>query len=305
MTGAEEELPAVARRRVRLALRRAREEHGHSQGEVAQGLGWSLSKLQRIELGEVAVSPADVQELLDHYGVHDDELTRRLTADAKVARRERYWAEEQGRQHLSPLLRQLIQFEEAATSVSVFQPQVVPGPLQTPETVRAILARWSANHTDEQSRTLAESRARRRRLVTEDGGIPDYRLLLDECVLQRVIGDVRTSAEQWADVAEVAARDNVRIRLLPAAEGAFAGAMGGFTLMQLDDDDPSDAVVYIEQFLHGDIVQSGTTIDIYRKYFEEFWDRAMDETATAFTIRARSMALYAEHARNQDFGRRT
>ncbi|MEU4557741.1 helix-turn-helix transcriptional regulator [Actinoplanes sp. NPDC023936] len=299
MTAPEEDLPAVARRRVRLALRRARDERGSSQGEIARELGWSLSKLQRIELGDVAVSPADVRVLLSCYGIGDEQLINRLVSDAKVARRERYWAEMENRHLLRPVVRQLMQFEEAATSVSVFQPQVVPGSLQTPETVHTILDRWRASHTDEESRALAESRARRRRLLTEESGAPEYRLLLDECVLQRVIGGYRTAAEQWDEVARVAERPNVRIRLLPAGEGAFAGAMGGFSLMQLDPNDSSDAVLYVESFLSGEIIQAGTTVEIYRKYFEEFWARALDETATTYAIRARAFALHAEHARGQ------
>ncbi|WP_433825340.1 helix-turn-helix domain-containing protein [Actinoplanes sp. CA-015351] len=299
MTASEEELPAVARRRVRLALRAARESHSRSQGSVAQELGWSLSKLQRIELGEVTVSPSDLVSLLGLYGIKDAERVGRLTSDARVARRERYWAERADRRLLKPLARQLVQFERAAISISAFQPQVVPGALQTPQMVKAILDRWRVNHTAEESQVLAESRAQRRRMVTEEPCIPDYRLMLDECVLQRVIGDRVTAAEQWEDLAAVAERPNIRIRLLPAGEGAFAGAMGSFSLMQLDANDPSDSVLYLEHFLTGEIVQTGTTVDVYRDYFEEFWARSMDEKATLYAVRSRAFALYAEHAQSE------
>src|SRR5690349_16350604 len=131
MSAEQGELPAVSRRRVRLALRKARENIGLSQGTVARSLSWSLSKLQRIELGEVAVSPTDLRALLDAYGVTDPVVIEPLIAETRTARRERYWNAEENRDRLSPALRQLAQFEVAATRIRVFQPALVPGLLQT------------------------------------------------------------------------------------------------------------------------------------------------------------------------------
>src|SRR5262249_34011466 len=46
-------LPAVSRRRVRLAVRQYREAKGATQGDVAKAMDWSLSKVMRMESGEV------------------------------------------------------------------------------------------------------------------------------------------------------------------------------------------------------------------------------------------------------------
>ncbi|HCT75368.1 MAG TPA: hypothetical protein DGT23_01985 [Micromonosporaceae bacterium] len=56
---ASDESSAVARRRFRLALRQEREARGLSQAQVTEALDWSLSKVQRIESGEVGVSAID------------------------------------------------------------------------------------------------------------------------------------------------------------------------------------------------------------------------------------------------------
>ena len=48
--------PAVARHRVRLALRSARDAKQLTQGQVAQSMEWSLSKVMRIEIGEFFIS---------------------------------------------------------------------------------------------------------------------------------------------------------------------------------------------------------------------------------------------------------
>src|SRR5688500_4766301 len=54
------------------ALRRLRFEAGYSARSVAQGLGWSASKLSRIETSRSGVKPSDLSVLLDMYGVEGD-----------------------------------------------------------------------------------------------------------------------------------------------------------------------------------------------------------------------------------------
>ena len=78
--------PAVARRRVRLAVREAREAKDFTQGQVAEAMEWSLSKVMRIETGEVTVSPNDLRPLLAHLGITDKARVDELVRDAKLSR---------------------------------------------------------------------------------------------------------------------------------------------------------------------------------------------------------------------------
>ena len=50
------ETPVTQQRRLRAELRRAREQAGKTQKEVAEALDWSPSKLIRIEAGAVIIS---------------------------------------------------------------------------------------------------------------------------------------------------------------------------------------------------------------------------------------------------------
>src|SRR5947209_3997902 len=106
------DLPAVARRRVRLAVREARERKGLTQADVAEAMEWSASKIMRIESGEVTVSPNDLRPLLAYLGVTDSGRVEELLRDAKASRRRReWWDEPRFREHLTPAMRQLIQYE--------------------------------------------------------------------------------------------------------------------------------------------------------------------------------------------------
>src|SRR5688572_4091090 len=95
MTGTPRDLreppPAVARRSLRLTLRQNRESRGFTQGQVAAALDWSLSKVNRIELGDVIVSHTDLQALLRLFGVDDPALIDRLDRHRQAARRRDWW----------------------------------------------------------------------------------------------------------------------------------------------------------------------------------------------------------------------
>src|SRR4029453_14254658 len=83
---AEGDSPTIARRRVRLALREARERADLTQLQVAEEMEWSLSKVIRIENGDVSISPNDLKPLLGYLGIKDRALIAALIADAKIAR---------------------------------------------------------------------------------------------------------------------------------------------------------------------------------------------------------------------------
>src|ERR1051325_1028471 len=78
--------PTVARRRVRLAIREAREAAKLTQSQVAEAMDWSLSKVIRIENGEVSVSVHDLRQLLAFIGVKDRTNVADLLAEARTAR---------------------------------------------------------------------------------------------------------------------------------------------------------------------------------------------------------------------------
>lgn len=53
-------------------LRRIREGQDLTGMEVAAALGWSQSKVSRMETGRFGASVGEVARLLDHYGVHEE-----------------------------------------------------------------------------------------------------------------------------------------------------------------------------------------------------------------------------------------
>ncbi len=288
MVALQQDPPAVARQRVRRALRQARQATALSQGDVAKTLGWSLSKVQRIEAGEVGVSPTDLRALLEVYGVTDDAEVGRLTVDARTSRRQRWWTAPEYRQHLTPALRQLIQFETGAAAISAYQPNYFPGILQTPAVAESILDWWSLS--DESRRVRYDVRMLRGKNLTDREEGPQYRLVLDESVIKRRIGGSRTTAEQLEFVAQVAQRPHIRIRVVPFAKAAYIGALAPFQILDFSHD-VEDAILYREPYNRDEIIHDPTEIAFHRDAFENLWKVSLNEQATLRAMVAEAAQL--------------
>jgi transcriptional regulator with XRE-family HTH domain len=298
MTAIEGEPPAVARQRVRRALRTARQATPMSQGAVARRLGWSLSKMQRIEGGEVGVSATDLRALLNVYGVDDPEMIDHLTEDARISRRQRYVTVPEYREHLTAGTRELMQFETESVAIRAYQPLIYPGLLQTPAVAESILAWGSTKLSDEDRRVRFDVRMMRsQQLVGRDDG-PAYLVILDESVLKRRIGGLKTTAEQLETIVQAARRPRVCIRVVPFARGGYMGALGPFQILDLSDD-YQDAVLYRETFSGDEVVHDPEEVSFHRGVFERLWDASLTEDATLRAIVAEAALLRSELDRGE------
>jgi transcriptional regulator with XRE-family HTH domain len=298
MEATQGEPPAVARRRVRRVLREARRAAGLIQGEVARRLGWSLSKVQRIESGEVAVSVTDLRALLGVYGVDDEAMIEQLTRDAAISRRQRWWVAPEYREHLTPGLRQLLQFELEATAIRAYQPFLFPGVLQTPATAEYLLNRFDTSLSEKTREVRFDVRMQRAKRITHHhDDAPAYLLMLDEAALKREIGGRAVMAEQLEAVAEVAQRDNIHIRIVKLAEGGTVGMLGAFTVIDLDDDG-ADAVLYRESYTSDQVTHDQKTVAYFRTKFEAMWPRCYGQDDSVRLIRAEAASLRASLIRD-------
>jgi transcriptional regulator with XRE-family HTH domain len=290
MTAVPGESPAVARRRVRLALRKARQASALSQSDVARRLGWSMSKMQRIEAGEVTVSGTDLRALLDLYGGFSDEDIDRLTEDTRISRRQRWWTAPEYRDHLTSGLMQLLQFEAEAIGVRVYQPVLVPGPLQTPAFAECVLEWWSRNLSEDERRVRLEVRRKRREQVIERDDPPTYLLILDQSALEREIGGPDVMAAQLESLIADAARPDVHVRIIPYRTGALLGLLGPFTVLDLSDE-RDDAVLYRESYLTDAVIHESRDVRYHREIFETLWRESWNEEVSLQAITAKATDL--------------
>jgi transcriptional regulator with XRE-family HTH domain len=284
------ESPAVARRRLRLALRRARETKGLTQGQVAERLEWSLSKVQRIESGEVTVSHTDLRAALALLNVADPDQVNRLIEVARAARRRGWWDQPRYREHLSAPTLQLLQFEGEATAIRSYHPMLIPGLLQTRAYAEAVVNFWQEDLSEADRTARLEVRMHRGVQVFDRADAPQYLVLLDESMLLREVGGPRVMAEQLQHAADMNERPEVIIRIVLLPDGGRA-LVGPFTVLDLGEEE--NAVLYREADLGDDMVHTSGTVRRYRRIFEQLWSRALTAEASARLIRARAATMAA------------
>ncbi|WP_433293511.1 helix-turn-helix domain-containing protein [Actinoplanes sp. CA-030573] len=285
----EEFSPTVARRHVRLALRDARERAGLTQPQVAEAMEWSVSKVIRIETGDVSIAPNDLRPLLSFLEVRDRDTVAELIAIAKIARSRRrteWYHAPEFREHLSDAILRLIEYESEAVEIRYYQVYFMPGPLQVPAYARANLDSFGDDVPATTRRVRADARERRRQTMLSrlGRGLTAY-ALLDESVFLRPIGGTEVFREQLRFLSELAADGRLRMRMVPFKFDAAVTNNATFDLLTLSSEGRGE-VLYRESGLHDEIVED-QSVARHRRRFDKIWDAAVPEDDTLDYLRSR------------------
>ncbi|HYN95958.1 MAG TPA: helix-turn-helix transcriptional regulator [Pilimelia sp.] len=273
--------PTVGRRRLRTALRRARETADLTQEYVASAMDWSLSKLIRIESGAVGISTNDVRALLQLYRVTDATLIDELVALARVARRRTWWSSY--RDAVPPPYASYIGLEAEAAELCYFHPIAVPGLLQTEAYAKAIVPVDGPDQVEpDEIATRVAIRLTRQREVLGRDNPPEIRAVLDEAVLRRVTGSRQIMREQLLHLAELGTAPNITIQVLPFTAGNNT-VNGPFVILRYADPTDSD-VVYLESALINDVVDRSESIGPYQYAFKSLCQDSLDSADSAALI---------------------
>lgn len=237
--------PTSRRRRLGLELRRLREASGLTGDDVAKRLGWSVSKISRIEKARAAVPWGDVSDLLDLYGMDESDTRKALIQLARDSKQQAWWQPYNDVLASFRNLATYIDLESAAESVRMFTPLTVPGLLQTESYARGIITTAGPlDLTEEEIERRVELRMRRQSVISEDPALELW-VILDEAVLHRVVGDQDTMASQLHHLADCARHPKITIQVIPFSAGAHAAMAGAFSIFSfMERDDPE--VAYVE-----------------------------------------------------------
>lgn len=277
------ESPAVARRRLRRALRNLRESLGLTQADVSRELAWSLSKVNRIETGEVTVSAADLDAMLRLFCVTDGDRASRLIHHCRLARRRGWWDRPDVKPHLSPALTNLYQFQSDAVHIGVFGPTIFPGIVQTRAMAEVILSAFAGDLSEEERTTRFEFRMRLREQAVGRSAGPACTVVLDESVVLREFGGQRLLAHQLEDLLEIVRRKRVDVRVLPLTTPTMFAFETPFMLAELDD---GDTVLYREG-LTDEFFDDRPTVDRYKRIFDKQIAASLSSAASIRLLEAR------------------
>lgn len=240
--------PSVRRRRLAAELRRLREERNLTGEDVAESLGWSASKLSRIELSRTGIKPADLSRLLTAYGVPAEQRTELLRLIEKSRGRD-WWRAYGGA--LPEKYVTLIGLESDASSIHAWSPDWVPGLLQTRDYARAAIDAHmaaTASLSPSEIEQRVQTRLRRQHLLTSQEPTP-FDCVLDESVLLRRLRSAQAMRDQLAHLIEMSQLPHVMLHVLPL-DGAHPIGTGAFILLKfapIPQIGPVADIVYVEQ----------------------------------------------------------
>jgi transcriptional regulator with XRE-family HTH domain len=227
-------------RRVSGELRELRRRIGLSGGEVARSMGFSMSKLSRIEHANRGLDPDDVLALLGLYRVpkqRRDELVSLVRNGTEA----NWWQLLDGR--LPAMWRDLASFEREATAIHSYETMVMPGLPQTAEYMTALAQGMHDDVTEEEINRLVAARMERQALLKKRGA-PDLCFLIEEAVLRRQMGDPHVMHRQLRHLVDTIQRGKADVRVVPFSAGAHPGAAGPFVVLEFAD---QPSLLYVEQ----------------------------------------------------------
>lgn len=268
--------PASEQRHLAARLRRLREQRGRTLTEVAANFGWSDAKLSRIETGTTGVSDSDLARLLALYRVPESQRDQ-ITTLATRARHRARWEKVFGTV-LSDAYASFVAVEEEAFAIHTFEPQVLPGILQTAEYASAIMRRSVVlDGPDAVGRGVSGRLARQAVLVREPP--PEFVAVVDEAALRRQVGGPDVMRRQLLRLTEASERPNITIQVLPFSVGAHPGVAGSFEILTFGRE-PASALVYCEDLTGGIIQDSYLDLHRYQRAFEVLRESALDPDET-------------------------
>jgi transcriptional regulator with XRE-family HTH domain len=269
--------PVTPRHRLGGELRTAREAKGLTREQAAKTIGFSLSKLLRIEGGEQGVSPVDLRALLALYDVTDEGRVAELGQLARESRRTSWWSGY--RDYISRQFAQLLGLEGAALLIRVFHPLLIPALLQTNDYAFELLRPRTG---EAKARELTHLRVERQEQLFGRAEPPAMRFVFGEEALHRPIGSPRVMERQLRRLLELADEPSVSIRIVPLSAGAHPGLSGSFILLDLNE---TEVLLFLEGAAANLVIRDDKDqIESFTGYFTTLTDLALSEKDTRSLI---------------------
>ncbi|HUJ07568.1 MAG TPA: helix-turn-helix transcriptional regulator [Streptosporangiaceae bacterium] len=283
---ADKRAPSVRSRQLATVLRRLRDAATMTGEEAAGHLGWSPSKISRIETAQTAPSQGDLRRLLDLYDVTGTQRSR-LELLGQTTGQRGWW--DAYSDALGPEYTALIALEDEAESVRCYGVQNVPGLLQTEryahEVARALAPFAPPGEIDRR----VQVKMARQRVLTKERPLT-LTGVIDEAMMLRMIGGQEVMAEQLEKLAEVGQRDNVNIQVLPLDIGSHPGLDGEFSIVSFADLIAPD-VVYIEHMTSELYVENEAAVYRHVMAFDRLRTLALDITESAAVLKEKAGTL--------------
>jgi hypothetical protein len=209
-------------------LRLARVAAGLSQEQLGIRLGYSAAQVGKVETGERAPS-ADFARLCDQELPDAGGLFTRI-----------YSLIQRWDGGYPSWFHEWVETERRADTLCWWEPLLVPGLVQTAGYARSLFEAWRLADEDDLEH-LVTGRMDRQRIFDRPDP-PSLWVIIDQAVLQRLIGSRKVMYDQLGHLAQVAERPRTTVQVIPGDVGAHVGLLGAFAVASID----GAGIVYME-----------------------------------------------------------
>jgi transcriptional regulator with XRE-family HTH domain len=283
----------VPRRQLGRYLRDLRTAAGLTVRAAARELERSEPTLWRIENGLTSTRSIEVQAMCRLYGAAE-EITKALTALAKETKARGWW---QAYGDVVPEWFDLyVGLEAAATRISWYESELVPGLLQTSDYARALIRLDHQGAEDDEVDRYVQLRIGRQAILRRPIDPPVLQVALRESVLRCPTGGATVMKGQLSQLAEASELPNVSIRVVPFASGLHPGMMSGpFEVLRfpvngggLESEPPT---VYADIYTGAIYLDKPHEVERYDRAFGDIWEAALGEDKSRGLIQAAAEEL--------------
>lgn len=286
---------ALLRRYIGRRFETLRTKAGLTQDQVSKALDRARATIGRIEEGHEAVRyrEIDVKAMLDLYKApeRDYELMLALTAETRNGKRKSWW-HDYTETALPAWFGLYVTLEDSAKTIRQYQPELVPGLLQTRAYAEQVIRVPEGHLAEEEVNRRVKVRIERQSLLTRLPA-PTLQVILNEAVIRRPVGGPQVMAEQFDHLLDLAKNKNVSVRVLPFAAGVHGGmsANGPFSLLAFPDDrttgEPFEPpLAYAESLTSALYLNKPDEVGVYELAWNDLEAHALDDKESVALITA-------------------
>jgi len=264
------------RRQLLTELKRLREARGLSGQQLGDLLGWSQSKVAKIENGRTRPSVADVEAWARTTGASEATRAELVALAESTSTEARAWASRHGTLAVRNL--EIGQAEQETTLLQNFQPAVFPGLLQTADYARRVMSLLDTSGKRDVAAAVAVRIERQTVIYDQDKRLE---FLLTEGALRWRPGPAGLMLAQLDRLLSITTLPNVTVGVLPYGREQVALHTNGFTIFEI----PDDPFVLVETLTQELYLREDSDLRTYREAFARMRDTALADSEAITMIR--------------------
>ena len=270
--------PTVLRMILGRQLAELRTRAGLTFEEAGEAIGMSHSTVRRMEQAKVArLRLSDVERLLRTYGVADTAEIDTFLELTREANKHGWW--HTYRDVMPDWFGAYLSLEQAALHIRAYEAQFIPGLLQTEEYARALLTTGNPQAPAKDVDHRVALRLERQRILTRQQP-PLLWVVMDETVFKWPVGGPAVMRAQIDHLLEIGAERNVRLQLMPFANGPHpATRAGAFQIFRFEAAELPD-VVYLGGLTGSTYLDKHDEVSAYREAMDRLAAQAAQEKKT-------------------------